>query len=687
MSRDARVARLHKVSFVCAAFAATVGAVVLAGWILDNDALKGSVFSGITMKANTAVAHLAIGASLALLAPEERSAARTWVGRGFAVFAAVLGLATLSQHLFGWNLGIDQFLFREAPGSPATQSPNRMGPPASTCFPLLGLALLALDREPRGRASVSQRAALLVAAASLVSVLGYMFNVQQLFGIAKYTGISFPTAVTFIVVAVGIYSARPTWGPMGRLVADDSGALLVRRLVPAAILLPIGLMYVRVLGERAGLYDLYFGRALVVFSFIAIFAGLVWVTGGVITRQEHTAQNAEAALRNKLFETIAVLERAQLLLGDSDRRKNEFLATLAHELRNPLAPVRNAVEILRTPGTQPGEAQWAHAVIDRQVDHLTRLIDDLMDVSRITHDKLELRKSPTTLQEIVSGAVESSRHAIDESRHRLKIELPDESIHLDADAIRLVQVFMNLLTNAAKYTPPGGRITLTAVCEGPEVVVRVADTGVGIAPDHMPHLFEMFYQTEEVRQRSKEGLGIGLALVRHLVRLHGGTVDVESAGRGEGSVFTVRLPLATEPAVAAPRGAVAPDRSQRLRSRKALVVDDNTDAAESLGFLLRFEGAEVETAHDGDEALTVAERVKPDLVLLDIGLPKRNGYDVAREIRGFEWGAQSVIIAMTGWGQPHDRARSREAGFDHHLVKPVSLDTILDLVDDPSRET
>jgi CheY-like chemotaxis protein len=326
-------------------------------------------------------------------------------------------------------------------------------------------------------------------------------------------------------------------------------------------------------------------------------------------------------------------------------------------------------------------------VIDRQVDHLTRLIDDLMDVSRITHDKLELKKARTTLEEIVDGAVESSRHAIEEYRHRLKIDLPEAPIHLEADAIRLVQVFMNLLTNAAKYTPPGGRITLTAVRDGTEVVVRVADTGVGIAPDHMPHLFEMFYQTEEVRQRSKEGLGIGLALVRHLVRLHGGTVAAESAGRGEGSVFTVRLPLAPEPVVAASQDVVAADRSQRLRSRKALVVDDNTDAAESLGFLLRFEGAEVETAHDGDEALTVAERVKPDLVLLDIGLPKRNGYDVARGIRGFAWGADSIIIAMTGWGQPHDRALSREAGFDHHLVKPVSLDTILDLVDDARRES
>jgi PAS domain S-box-containing protein len=803
VSREARTARLRRVSAACAAFAASVGSVVLTGWMLDDDALKGSMFAGVTMKANTAVGHLAIATSLLLLRPEVRSPARTWMGRLFALFAIALGAATLSQHLFGWDLHIDELLFREAPGAVATQSPNRMGPPASTCFPLLGFALLALDRPSRGAATIAQVVALLVAATGLVSILGYVFEAHELFGIAQYTGISFLTAVTFVVITVGIVAARPDVGMMSRLVAADSGALLIRRLLPAAVTLPIALMYLRVLGERAGFYDLYFGRALVVFSFIVTFAVLVWVTGGIVSRQEQTAQRAEMALRDQLFQAIVVLrdseamfrtlgeaipdvlwmtdadgralyrnpawgrytgdaepfagaweanthdddrarlqeqrrtarengtpfevevrfrrhdgvhrwfsfrtvpirdeegrvvkwistgtdieeqKRAQIVLGDGDRRKNEFLATLAHELRNPLAPVRNAVQILRMRGTQPAQAQWAHAVIDRQVDHLTRLIDDLMDVSRITHDKLELRKARVTLREVVNGAIESSRHAIDGNRQRLEVDVPAEPIHLEADAIRLVQVFMNLLTNAAKYTPPGGRIALTASRDGAEVVVRVADTGAGIAPDHMPHLFEMFYQTEEVRQRSKEGLGIGLALVRHLVRLHGGTVGAESAGRGEGSVFTVRLPLAPEGAGHASSPAISASRAQRLLSRRALVVDDNTDAAESLGVLLRFEGAEVETAHDGDQALTVAARVKPHLVLLDIGLPKRNGYDVAREIRAFAWGADSLIIAMTGWGQPHDRARSHEAGFDHHLVKPVSLDAILDLVDGSRRD-
>ncbi len=805
MSREARIARLRVVSAACAAFAAVVGAVVLAGWILDDDALKGSMFSGVTMKANTAVGHLSIAGSLLLLGREQRSAGATWLGRALALLAIALGVATLSQHLFGWDLHIDELLFREEAGAIATQSPNRMGPPASTCLPLLGLSLLMIDRGGRRAATPSQILALVVAAAALVSVLGFVFDVQQLFGIAQYTGISFPTAVTFIVVALGIFAARPTAGVMERLVADDTGALLVRRLLPAAVALPIGLMYLRVLGERAGLYDLYFGRALVVFTFIVTFAALVWVTGSIVSRQERDGLRAEAALRDRLVQTIAVLrdseamfrtlgeaipdllwmtdadgralyrnpawgrytgdqepfagaweagthaddrphlrenrraanelgepfelevrflrhdgvhrwfsfrtvpikdddgrvvkwittgtdieeqKLAQLVLRDSDRRKNEFLATLAHELRNPLAPVRNAVQILRLPRTQPAQAQWAHAVIDRQVDHLTRLIDDLMDVSRITHDKLELRKARVALGEIVAGAIESSRHAIDGSRHRLEVDLPAEPIHLDADAIRLVQVFMNLLTNAAKYTPAGGRITLAAARDGAAVVVRVSDTGVGIAPDHLPNLFEMFYQPEEVRQRSKEGLGLGLALVRHLVRLHGGTVDAASPGRGEGSVFTVRLPVAPLEELLAPtRPASAVDRALRLRSRRALVVDDNADAAESLGVLLRFEGAEVETAHDGDQALSVAARVRPHLVLLDIGLPKKNGYDVAREIRTFAWGADSLIIAMTGWGQPHDRARSREAGFDHHLVKPVSLDAILDLVDGRSGET
>ena len=372
--------------------------------------------------------------------------------------------------------------------------------------------------------------------------------------------------------------------------------------------------------------------------------------------------------------------RAMEILRDTDRRKNQFLATLAHELRNPLAPVRNAVQLLRLKGKTEPEVQWAHAVIDRQVDHLTRLIEDLMDVSRISHNKLELRNGRVTLSEVVAGAIESSRPLIEANLHKLSVTLPKEPVFLEADAIRLAQVFMNLLTNAANYTPPGGEITLGASKEGSEVVVRISDTGIGLSADQLPRLFEMFFQTDDVLQRAHGGLGIGLAIVRHLVTLHGGTVTARSAGVGRGSEFTVRLPLSPDQTDVRPPSALRAPSRPGLQGRRVLVVDDNKDAAVSLSTLLEIAGAETHMAHDGEEAVALAKRLEFDVALLDIGLPKMNGHEVAREIRKRSWGSAAVIIALTGWGQAEDRALSREAGFDHHLVKPVGLEELLKLL-------
>jgi PAS domain S-box-containing protein len=374
-------------------------------------------------------------------------------------------------------------------------------------------------------------------------------------------------------------------------------------------------------------------------------------------------------------------QHAMDVLQDNDRRKNRFLATLAHELRNPLAPVRNAVQLLRLKGNPEPDAAWAHAVIDRQVDHLTRLIEDLMDVSRISYGKLELRKERTTLSDVIAGAIESSRPAIESSRHQLVVRLPDTPLFLDADSVRLAQVFMNLLTNAAKYTKPGGTITLSAERQGSDVVVRVADTGVGLTPQQIPHLFEMFFQTEDVLKRTQGGLGIGLALVRHLVELHGGTVTASSDGPGRGSEFRVRLPLTLEPVREAPAPpAPATPSPPRLTNRRVLVVDDNRDATLSLVQLLELSGAQARLAFDGEEALALIDGNEFDVALLDIGLPKVSGHDLARAIRARGWGRQTVLIALTGWGQEGDRELSRDAGFDHHLVKPVRPDELLSLL-------
>jgi two-component system CheB/CheR fusion protein len=388
----------------------------------------------------------------------------------------------------------------------------------------------------------------------------------------------------------------------------------------------------------------------------------------------HDLRSTQEALRQSEEE----LRRAAAELSEADRRKNEFLATLAHELRNPLSPIRNALQVLRLKGSEDPEILWGQDMIDRQVRHLTRLIDDLLDVSRITRNRLELRKERVALTEILYGAVESSRPLIHQYRHKLAVTLPPEPVELEADVVRLTQVFLNLLNNAIKYTPAGGRIWLTARRAGGEVVISVRDTGIGIPADQLAHLFEMFYQVDRSLERSTSGLGIGLTLVQRLVEMHGGRIEARSAGPGQGSEFIVHLPAAAEPPeTAVPRPAAAP---QEMITRRILVVDDNRDSAESLALLLELGGHEVQTASDGVEALEVAERFRPDVALLDLGMPRLNGYEAARRIRQQPWGRSMVLIAQTGWGQEDDRRRTREAGFDAHLTKPVDTAALLELL-------
>lgn len=383
---------------------------------------------------------------------------------------------------------------------------------------------------------------------------------------------------------------------------------------------------------------------------------------------------------SELEASTALLQASEERLRESDTRKNQFLAILAHELRNPVAPIFNSIRVLKMRGPTDRDVLWSLDVIERQVNHLTRLIDDLLDVSRISRGKLELRRSRITLAEVIESALESSRPLIEQFGHHLTIELPTHPVVLEADLVRLSQVFMNLLNNSAKYTPKGGRIVLAAEVEPPEsedpvaVVVRVSDTGVGIAGEMLPKLFEMFVQLDGTPGRPSGGLGIGLAVVRHLVEMHGGEVEAASRGPGLGSEFAVRLPTiagAPMPAVAdGVAGAAAADPATRLR-RRILVVDDMPDNATSLTVLLRELGHQVETAYGGLEALAAVQRLRPQIVLLDLGMPDLDGLQVCRRIRQFEWGADVILVALTGWGQEQDRRRAYEAGFDSHLVKPL----------------
>jgi signal transduction histidine kinase/CheY-like chemotaxis protein len=370
--------------------------------------------------------------------------------------------------------------------------------------------------------------------------------------------------------------------------------------------------------------------------------------------------------------------QAEQALLDADRRKDEFLATLAHELRNPLAPVRNAVQLLHMKGPAIPELQWARDVIDRQMQQMTRLIDDLMDVSRISRGRIELKRERVCLATAVHGAVETTRPLIEQYQHELTVQLPPQPVYLDADLTRLAQVFANLLNNAVKYTDRRGAIRLTAECQGNEVVVTIKDSGIGIPRDKLHVVFELFAQVEGALERSQGGLGIGLSLVKRLVEMHGGSIEARSEGWGAGSEFVVRLPIAEGQRGAAEPGSEEPELS--ASGLRVLVVDDNRDAAHSLETMMQLMGNEACTAYDGESAVQAADEFRPDVILLDIGLPKLNGYEVCRRIRQQPWGERMTVIALTGWGQDDDKRRAKDAGFDHHLVKPVDPRRIIELL-------
>jgi PAS domain S-box-containing protein len=377
---------------------------------------------------------------------------------------------------------------------------------------------------------------------------------------------------------------------------------------------------------------------------------------------------------------ISQLKATEEALRDADRRKDEFLATLAHELRNPLAPIRHAVKLLETKSADDNQQKWARDIIGRQVQRMALLLDDLLDVSRITRGRLDLKLDIVDLHAIIDAAVETARPMIDSKQQRLTVQLPPNAMQLNVDSLRLSQSLSNLLTNATKYTDPGGRIALGATVTPDEIILSVKDSGIGLDPKTIPGLFEMFSQVDSAIDRTEGGLGIGLALVKGLVALHGGTVEGISAGIGHGSEFAIRLPRAlvvTQSSASA--SAPAPDRADREVSGargKILVADDNRDAADTLSMLLEISGYEVLVAHTGAQALLKAEESNPDAVILDIGMPDMTGYEVARRIRAEPWGKHVFLLAVTGWGQEEDKARAIAAGFDQHMTKPVDPDMV-----------
>jgi CheY-like chemotaxis protein len=393
-------------------------------------------------------------------------------------------------------------------------------------------------------------------------------------------------------------------------------------------------------------------------------------------------ESDEAILAQFAHIASVAIENARLYgeLREQDRRKDEFLALLAHELRNPLAPLRNGLQVIRLAAHDATAVAQARGMMERQLGHMVRLIDDLLDISRISQNKMELRRSRVLLEDVVAAAVETARPLIEAAQHDLTISLPADPIPLDADLTRLAQVFGNLLTNSAKYTGHGGRIELAADRHGDYVVVSIRDTGIGIPAEALPRIFDMFSQVDRGIERSTGGLGIGLALVKGLAEMHGGSVEAESEGPGRGSTFTVRLPLDIDRETSIMT--VDDDSLSARNPRRILVVDDSRDSASSMAKVLELLGSEVRTAHDGLEAIQVAEAFRPEVILMDVGMPRLNGYEATRRIRQQPWGLDVRIIALTGWGQEEDRQLSRGAGCDGHLVKPVSLDDLEKLLAD-----
>lgn len=665
---------------VVGALVAAAGAAVLGTWAGGETAFAALVRGWRVMVPSTAFGFVCVGlgiAAFALDGPRSRRAPPM-----LGLLAVVLPVATLVEYATAQRLGVENWLGIQFPaGSPVA---GRMSPVAALSMALVGVSLAALAWPGRLAQNAVRLAAGTALAVSWLAVLAISFDAARLTDAPNFPGLAVLTVALLAVSSAAILASSAH--AMARL----RGARLTSAIAPgtlvAAFMVPL------VLGQARGILrarlDPNLAAALVVIAFAMVLAAVVWRTLARLQAFQEQRERLLGELERRVEERTQALALAnqqlhasESRLREADRRKDEFLATLAHELRNPLAPIRTGLEILKADAVPPGTAARAHAVIGRQLHHLVRLIDDLLDVSRITANKLELRLERLAVADVLQQSVEIARGEIDRGRHALIVVVPPTPIHVLGDPTRLTQIVANLLHNASRCTPPGGRITVAAARAGDVVSIRVRDTGIGIAAEHLPRLFEKFSQVRPGFERGGGGLGLGLALVRGLVSLHGGTVEAHSDGPDRGSEFVVCLPVVD--GAAADRPVAAAAAADVPVARRVLVVDDNVDNADTLALYLRQRGHLVETAYDGDAALRAAERFRPDVLLLDIGLPKVNGHAVCESIRAQPWGVTMRIVAQTGWGQDADRQRSRQAGFDDHLVKPVDPSALARLVAAP----
>jgi PAS domain S-box-containing protein len=791
-------------------FVMLMGALVLTGWLFNISILK-SGYDNIAMKANTAIALLLAGTSLWVLNTNSENSIGRRIGQVCAGIITLIGALTLSQHIFGWNLGIDQLLFTEPTGATATTSPGRMGPPASTCLTLSGIALLLL--HSRRNVRFAQFAAIIVSLWALFAIIGYAYQVEQLYGIARFTGIALHTAVAFFLLGLGILAARPDQGITSVISSAHAGGAMARRLIVAAILVPILLGWIRLAVQKAGYVDLGFGTSLLVLSITIIFIAIIWQSAAKLNHAEQQRLTAEAAVAeserkfsliyhkaafaiaitrlsdsiivdvNEAFEALfgysrqamlgktglelgmvvrmeeraelyeqlqhhnsvlgrempvrtksgdirivshngsvitlngeeyilatlyditerkqAEYEREQLLVREqvlrteaekASRLKDEFLATISHELRTPLTAILGWASMLRSGELDEPTFTQGLDTIERNGMAQAQLIEDLLDVSRIISGKLHLDIRPVDLITVINAAMDAVRPAASAREINMQLTADPAASQIRGDAARLQQVIWNLLSNAVKFTPRRGEVLIRLDRVDSYSRISVSDTGDGIDPDFLPYIFERFRQADGTKTRKHGGLGLGLAIARHFVELHGGTIEAFSEGRGKGATFTVKIPLA---AIRMPES-LPPDNSGKTVPRKnrpspvhanlhglrILAVDDEPDTRDMLHVLLEQYGADVMTVASANDAFDALSRWKPDLLLCDIGMPHEDGYSLIARIRALESGQGGAIpaIALTGYVRVEERMRALMAGYQMFVPKPVEADELASII-------
>jgi len=660
------------------AYATACGVVTLAGWFFQLPRLTDWAGDDISMFPNTAVCAMLCGIALLLLSVQHPGRLRRIVAASLSGFVCALAVATLFQHISAIDLGIDSFLVSRTWGQGAAASPMRMGPPASISFTLLGLSIVLLANRWEAGRRLASGLGLLCGGIACLSLIGYLYGADRLYSLPRVTAIAMQTATTVLAVAMGVIALVPGWGLGGLMSRRDAGGLLARRFVPALAVIALALGWIRLYGQQIGLYDTAFGTAVRTLLEIVLFGLLVWWTANGLSSAERELRKSRAELR-------AALEEAM----KAGRLKDEFLATLSHELRNPMTAILGWSEMLRAEVDPKANVGLAHGltVIERSARMQSRMIEDLLDVSRIVAGKARLNLQNTDLREVIRSAIDVVRPGAEAKGIAIQTFFNPGVAQIRADPGRIQQALFNLFANAVKFTPSGGEVRIHCTRLNSHVEIAVSDTGVGIAPQFLPHVFDMFRQQDAATTRRFGGLGLGLAIVKRLAEMHGGEVRAASDGEGKGSRFAILLPLAP----AKPAGKtferdgstevdeIPVDDGPGVAGLGILVVDDDPDVCELLTRILSARGAMVTVASSVQEALAKISMRAPDVLVSDVGMPDEDGYSLMKKVRQLAPAAGGFVpaVALTAFARAEDRDRAIAAGFDAHLPKPITVGSLV----------